>query len=103
MDTGPNLGPNSPEEEIQDVSDLIEQFKRESLHSGPSIPKMSGVTQFEMHSFRPEEHGTEQPIQDHDVLLIAGFVEADGRPIHGQTETLPPFRFACFSRPRQIA
>jgi hypothetical protein len=26
--------------------------------------------------FRPEEHGTERPLQNHNVLLVAGFVEA---------------------------
>src|ERR1019366_7968300 len=37
------LGPNSPEEEIQDVIELIEPFKRESSPSGPSIPQISHV------------------------------------------------------------
>jgi hypothetical protein len=35
------LGPNSPEEEIRDVIELIGPFKRESLPSAPTIPQVS--------------------------------------------------------------
>jgi hypothetical protein len=34
------IGPNTPEEEIQDVIELIEPFKRVSSPSGPSIPQI---------------------------------------------------------------
>ena len=42
------------------------------------------MTQFEMCPFRPEEHGTERPLQNRNVLLIAGIVEA-ARFLGGQT------------------
>ena len=39
------LGPNTPEEEIQDVIELIEPFKREPSPLGPSIPQISHAPQ----------------------------------------------------------
>ena len=48
------------------------------------LMRSSVVTQFEMCPSRPEEHGTERPLQNRHVLLVAGFVEA-ARFLGGQT------------------
>jgi hypothetical protein len=37
--------------------------------------------------FRPEEHGTERPLQNRPALLVVGFVEA-ARFLGGQSLTL---------------